>query len=311
MSAPIRATVPMWADLERVRNSWLRNPPMRSMAGALASIPLLLTAACTTYSGRPDNAAQPEPLRTSFEERKDVVYTPPGHSQAVKADFYIPAGEGVHPGVIVVHGGGWNGRDRSDMDSISRSLARRGFVVANIDYRLVPGFRHPAQVDDVRTALTYLRAHAGELKLDPQRVGGWGYSAGAHLLAMAAMERSGATPLFRAVVAGGMPADFQRYPTSPVITDLIGKTMSEEPAAWVRASPITHVSSDDPPMFLFQGTWDRIVEPEESVEMQRRLQAAGVPAELVRVHGLGHIATFLLGGAARDHGVDFLDRYLR
>lgn len=277
----------------------------------LASVALLLGTACTTYSGRPDNAVQPKPLRVAFEQRKDVVYTPPDHAEPVKADLYIPAGSGPHPGVIVVHGGGWNGRDRGDMDSISRSLAKRGFVVANIDYRLAPRFRHPAQVDDVRAALAYLRANAKELKLDPQRVGGWGYSAGAHLLALAAMERSGAAPSFAAVVAGGTPSDFSRYPTSPVITRLIGKTMSEAPEAWKRASPITHVSSDDPPMFLFHGTWDRIVQPEDSVAMQQRLQAAGVPAELVRVRGLGHIATFLLSGSSRDRGIDFLDRYLR
>lgn len=278
---------------------------------ALLVIAAMSLAACTTHSGRPPEVARPAPVKADFEQRKNVVYTPANYSQAMSADLYLPQGAGPHPAVVVAHGGGWGGRDRSDMDSVSRALAARGYVVANIDYRLAPRFRHPAQVQDVRAAVSYLRMNAASLKLDPQRIGAWGYSAGAHLLALAAVDRPPAVPLFRAVVAGGMPADFSRYPDSPVIRRLIGEPYQDAPELWRQASPITHISKDDPPMFLFHGAWDRIVQPQESPALQTRLQAVGVPAERMEYAGLGHIATFLLAHEARDRGLDFLDRYLR
>lgn len=291
----------------------LRKPLKRGTAvAACVVVAAACLCACTSSSGRPPDAVQPPQLKTRFDRQKDVVYSPAGHPQTLSADLYVPNAPGLYAGVVVVHGGGWNGRDRSDMDSISKQLAERGYVVANIDYRLAPQFRHPAQVDDVRAAVTYLRMHAAELKLDPQRIGGWGYSAGAHLLTLAATDRPpAAVPIFDAVVAGGVPADFSRYPKSPVITELLGASLQEAPDLWKQASPITHVSADDPPMFLFYGSGDRIVESEESVELQRRLHAVGVPAERLEVKGLGHIATFLLSGEARKRGIDFLDRYLR
>jgi acetyl esterase/lipase len=197
------------------------------------------------------------------------------------------------------------------MTSASKDLAARGFVVANIDYRLVPAFRHPAQLEDVRAAIAWMQAHAAECHLDPSRLGGWGYSAGAHLVALAATDHApGASP-FRAVVAGGLPADLKRYPKSPIITPFIGKTYDEDPQAWSRASPIDNVTPDDPPMFLFHGTMDRLVDPREPIAMKDKLEAAGVPVELLQLRGRGHITTFLFGGAARDRGIEFLDRYLR
>ena len=282
-----------------------------AMSAALIGVVAAFTAGCTSYSGRPDAPAQPGPTETRYDVRKNVVYTPAGHPQAMQADLYVPRKAGSYPGVVVVHGGGWNGRDRGDMESISQDLAERGFVVANIEYRLSPTFRHPAQLQDVRIAVSYLRAHALELKLDASRIGGWGYSAGGHLVTLAAMDREGTQPVFTAVVAGGVPADFTRYPESPVIAELMGSTYAQAPRAWADASPISHVSADAPPTFLFQGMSDRIVQPEEAIALRDRLQAAGVPVELAEVRGLGHIATFLVGRGARAEGINFLDRYLR
>jgi acetyl esterase/lipase len=271
----------------------------------------LICAGCSTYSGPPPGSPPAKSVSTTYVVRKDVTYTPPGWPQACAAELYQPERPGPFPGVVAVHGGGWDKRDRSDMTYLSRDLAARGFVVANIDYRLVPAFRHPAQLEDVRAAVAWLREHADELRLDPERLGGWGYSAGAHLVALAATDHPpGASP-FHAVVAGGIPADLTRYPKSPIITPFIGMTYAEDPGAWARASPLHNVTPDDPPMFLFHGTMDRLVDPAEPVAMKAKLEAAGVPVELLQLRARGHITTFLYGGEARDRGIEFLDRYLR
>lgn len=285
--------------------------PSPSQVQALALAAALLCAGCSVYSGPHDAARPAKSVSTEFTVRKDVTYTPRDWPQAQAADVYVPTGPGPFPGVVMVHGGGWDARDRSDMTPASKALARRGYVVANIDYRLVPAFRHPAQLEDVRAAAGWLRDHAAELHLDATRLAGWGYSAGAHLVALAATAHpEGASP-FRAVVAGGCPCDLKRYPVSPIITPFIGRPMADDPQAWADASPIDNVSHDDPPVFLFHGTMDRLVDPREPVAMQEKLQAAGVPVELLQLRGRGHIAAFLFGGEARDRGIGFLDRYLR
>lgn len=276
-----------------------------------ALILAMACAGCSIYAGRPEGTPTATPVATKYAVRKDVTYTPSGWPRAEAADVYVPAGDGPFPGVVMVHGGGWDARDRSDMTSASRALASRGYVVVNIDYRLAPVFKHPAQEQDVLAAIDWMKANAADLHLDPSRIGGWGYSAGAHLVALVATHHAeGASP-FRAVVAGGLPADLKRYPQSPIITPFIGRTFAEDPQAWSQASPIDHVSPDDPPMFLFHGTMDRLVDPKEMTDMQQRLQASGVHVETLWLRGRGHIATFLFGGAAREHGIEFLDRYLR
>ena len=286
-------------------------PRWRWYRSAMGCATAMLCVGCTHTLGRPDAAPSPEPEHTRYVVRQDVVYTPSGWPQALSADLYMVEGQALRPAVVVVHGGGWNGRDRGDMDRVSRRLAERGYVVANIDYRLVPAFRHPAQVEDVKAAIAYLRDHAAELRVDPGRIGGWGYSAGAHLVALAATADGPRDAGLRAVVAGGMPADFERYPGSPVIQALLGRSLEEDREAWRMASPIHHVSRGDPPMFLYHGTFDKIVQPDESLAMHQRLQQSGVHSEVLQLRGLGHIATFLFSASARTQGIEFLDRYLR
>lgn len=271
---------------------------------------VLFLSGCISHSGKPDGRS-PQSVNTHFSVQKNVIYTPAGWSQPQTADVYIPSEPGVYPGVVVVHGGGWDGRDRSDMESISEKLAQHGYVVANMDYRLAPASLYPAQLDDVRAAVKWMRSNAARLKLDPQRVGGWGYSAGAHLVALAATFDGPAESQLQAVVAGGLPADFTHYPNSPIITKFIGATYAEKPKTWIEASPISHVSNNDPPMFLYHGKWDRLVYVEDSIAMNEALKNAKVPTELYLVSGGAHITTFLFGFGAESAGIEFLDRYLR
>lgn len=266
----------------------------------------LMVATVLTACGPPPRAAVAD-----WSLERDVVYTPAGWPQAQKADLYRPGGAGPFPAVLVVHGGGWNARDRSDMDSVSRKLVRRGYVVANIDYRLAPQWLHPAQLDDLRAAIGWLHDHAAALRVDPQRIGGWGYSAGAHLVALAATVDSARAQRLRAVVAGGIPSDLPRYPQSPIITRFIGAPYMQAPARWIEASPLHHVSAQSPPMFLYHGGFDRLVHAGQSRAMKAALDRVGVDAELYVVPGSGHITTFLFGFGAEGAGLSFLDRHLR
>lgn len=266
-------------------------------------ISILVGASCALV------ATQVMPKRYRCEQ--DIPYTPANWPQQLRADLYVPSGTGPFAAVVVVHGGGWNGRNRQDMTGISESLAERGFVVLNIEYRLAPAFHHPAPVQDVRAAVGYLRQRASEIGVDPHRIGGWGYSAGAHLVTLAANSDPGSVPLMKAVVAGGMPADFRRYPHSPVIGEYIGASYADAKAIWEAASPYLQVSPGDPAMFLYHGNGDRMVQPDELTAMQAQLERNRVPVEIRQVPVLGHIATFLLSRASRSDGIDFLDRYLR
>ncbi|MEO8628190.1 MAG: alpha/beta hydrolase, partial [Betaproteobacteria bacterium] len=191
-----------------------------------------ILAGCATHSGKPSTAIQPVRETHGYSAEKAVIYTPPAWPQALPADIYRPDGAGPFPGVLMVHGGGWHEGKRKHMGRFSKMLARRGYVVVNIDYRLAPQFHFPAQIEDLREAVRWMRANAVSLKLDPMRIGAWGYSAGAHLVALLGTDNEGPATRVSAVVAGGLPSDFSDYPDSPLIRDFIGATPAENPQAW-------------------------------------------------------------------------------
>lgn len=170
-----------------------------------------------------------------------------------------------------------------------RSSPRRGYVVANIEYREASSYNYPAQLNDTRAGVKWLRANASRLNLDPQQIAGWGYSAGAHRVALAATFKEDADSRLQAVVSGGLPADLTHYPVSPIITKFIGAAYAEKPKTWIEASPVSHVSGDTPPMFLYHGEWDRLVYVEDSIAMKQALKRAHVPVELYLISGSGHI----------------------
>ncbi|WP_373097038.1 alpha/beta hydrolase fold domain-containing protein [Zhongshania sp.] len=225
------------------------------------------------------------------------------NTQSLGGDLYIPNTSGLKPAVVVVHGGGWTNRS-GDMGGISRRLAKAGFVVFNITYRLAPEHRHPAQIEDVSAALEWLYSHAGKYQIDQQRISGWGYSAGAHLILMAGLNRQ-QPPYLSSIVAGGTPADLTAWPNSPLVLKLIGEPMSEAKAAWQNASPVNHVSSNSPPVFLYHGQWDTLVEIEQMTMMKSALAEKNIPVESYTVKFLGHVATYALAGGAEQRGIEF------
>ncbi|MBK1831588.1 alpha/beta hydrolase [Verrucomicrobiaceae bacterium R5-34] len=245
----------------------------------------------------------------STSRLKEVVYTPDDWPEALPAHLYQPESESPTPAVLLVHGGSWAlGDDRYQMSAIARRLAKRGYLVMNVTYRMTPEWFFPDPVDDLKQALAWLRSHAGELNVDAGRIGLFGYSAGGQLVAMLGL--AGDEPGVRAIVAGSTPHDMTLVADEDVVKVFLRGTYEEYPDGYRAASPLFNVTVSSPSMFLYHGTRDDVVVPEHSVKMQRELARKGIPHELHWVKGRGHVGTFLFPGKAMDHAIDFLDREL-
>lgn len=223
--------------------------------------------------------------------------------QALTGDIYLPRKAGLKPAALVVHGGGWSKR-RGDMEGISKRLARSGFVVFNITYRLAPEYHHPSQENDVSSALEWLYAHAGDYEIDARAISGWGYSAGAHLILLAGLDRE-KPPFLRSIVAGGTPADLTAWPKSPLVLKLIGKPYDAAEEEWIEASPVNRVTANSPPVFLYHGARDTLVETDQMQYMQRALKEKAVPVETYTISYVGHIGAYLFGGGAEKRAIQF------
>ena len=227
-------------------------------------------------------------------------------SGELKADLYIPEGDGPFPGVLVVHGGAWYTGTRAQLSGFAQMLASRGMTAVAISYRLAPTHRFPAQIEDCKEAVRWMRSHAERLKIDPNRIGGFGYSAGAQLVALLGttdeadglegpvnLANSPSTRL-QAVAGGGAPCDFRSFPMDlDMLAFWLGGTRRQQAEQYRLASPVEFVSSDDPPMFSFHGEKDNLVPIESPVSMCESLRRVGVSAGFHVVPGVGHVFAML------------------
>ena len=245
-----------------------------------------------------------------------VTYTPDGWPQALQADIWHPQGDGPHPAMLMVHGGGWERRSREDMDKLCRHYVARGYVVMNVSYRLAPRHTYPAQVHDLQQAMHWLHRHADELSVDPQRVAAFGYSAGAHLISLLALAAGTGDALDKphgglstrpaAVIAGGSPMDLRKYPGGKLVPQFLGGRINDIPEVFAAASPVTRVHDQAPPFFLFHGGSDKLVTIDHAEEFIVAMQRENVPATLYRQRWRGHILAFLAIGDALEQADQFL-----
>lgn len=226
--------------------------------------------------------------------------------KVLRGDIYVPEGAKSSPIVVVVHGGGWKNRS-GDMESLCRILVKRGFVVFNMTYRLAPESLYPKAIEDVRDGIKWIKSHATEYGGDPERVAGWGYSAGAHLILMVGLDASVGV---KAIVAGGTPADLTAWPKSPLVKTFLGMERDQNLSLWKEASPINKIQSDSPPVFLYHGEWDFLVEVDQMTKMESALKAKGVPVETYAVPFLGHVGVYLLSRKSVDRGMEFISKKL-
>ena len=271
-----------------------------SLSARFYALITILTVCLLAISPSPGQCAE-----LNYETLRQVAFARRGDVKLL-AEIYRPLGMGPHPGVLLIHGGGWLGGNRYELTEIARRLAPLGYTVMAIDYRLAPKDKFPAQIDDCRQALRWMRENAAEYKIDPQRLGVWGYSAGGQLAALLGTT----SPFISAVVAGGAPCDFTPVkPDNSFLAYWLGGTPREAPQAYKNASPATFVSHDDPPFFFYHGQYDFLVPIAQPTEMARRLKEAHVPAELHTVEKAGHIRT-LHDEKALLLGIEFMQKHL-
>jgi len=250
-----------------------------------------------------------------FEKFSDIVYAEHVETN-LEADVYVPSGEGPFPSVLMVHGGGWRFGSKLHMVGHARNLAKNDFVVVNINYRLAPKHKFPAQIEDCREAVCWMRRNAGDYKIDADRIAGYGYSAGAHLVCLLGVTDSPKgkekiSTRLQAVVGGGTPCDFQWVPEdAATLSYFLGGTRREKPEIYRDASPISFVTKDDPPVFFFHGTEDRLV-PRGSVDrMIKLLEETGVNAKLHEIPDKGHLTAFL-DATSQEKALTFLNQVLK
>ncbi len=249
----------------------------------------------------PQEASESKPTekpveKLAFEVKKKIVYSKVGERQLL-LDAYVPKQDGTYPAVLVVHGGAWRSGNRGQLGGYARTLAQMGMVCFAIDYRLAPKHKWPAQIDDCRSAIKWIRKHAGEYKANPKRLGAIGYSAGGHLVSLLATsgeapsEKNGNVDTrLQAVAAGGAPAEFRTFPDKGKWADfLMGGDLDSVPEKFKSASPAVFIDRNDPPVFFYNGTKDRLVPLYWTKPFFEALKKAGVKAEMHTIEGAGHM----------------------
>jgi acetyl esterase/lipase len=281
--------------------------PIFKQASVLAAALVLMLAPC---------AGQETPVLTEKRVLKGLTYAQVG-SLELKLDLHLPVTTGQPlPVLLWLHAGAWleGGRGFCPI----ANLAKEGFAVASISYRLSGQAVFPAQIEDCKAAVRWLRAHAAEYNLDPEHIGACGESAGGHLASLLGV--TGGMPEFEGAVGGNLqqssrvqavvglctPADFTgmltrsrersfwaKFMTSGSFSEakytfartyavkkLVGGSVTDHAAMLRSASPLTHVGPEDAPFLLFHGRNDPLIPPSQSEGFRDALAAAGVEARL-------------------------------
>lgn len=252
-----------------------------------------------------------------------------GGGRQLRCDLYTPPSRpSSAPGVVLLHGGSWRTGDRSQLRGYGILLGMAGYVCMAAEYRLADAAAWPAQIEDVKAAIRWLRATAGQHGVDPDRIVAQGNSAGGHLALLAAgtpglaeLEGGGGNPGVPTDVAAALavypPTQLPRVPTDLPATDEEVTTRaaaegSDPRRAARQASPVTHVVAGFPPTMLIHGDADQVVPVEASLKMHRLLRQAGVPVELhvypEQPHAFDAHPDF--GRRVADEMAFFLDRYV-
>lgn len=259
---------------------------------------------------------------------RDLPYVTNGHARQ-KLDLYLPASP-KGPLLVWIHGGGWRAGSKSEVDGLP--LLDKGYAVASVEYRFSQDAIFPAQIEDCKAAIRWLRAHAAEYHYDPKRIGVWGASAGGHLTALLAV--TGKTRDFdvgenldqSSAIQCGIdffgPTDFPGYhPPSDnpmlqpsgkesVIVQLFGGPLEQKLDLARRASPVTWVTKDSAPLYIMHGTADPLVPLDQSQELADKLKAAGVEVTLDVVKGGGHGGPEFWSEDRPQRLLDFLNHHL-
>lgn len=251
---------------------------------------------------------------------RDVPFAAP-QGIPLRADIYRPTRDGVFPIVVQVYGGAWQRGAPSDFANFATWLASSGYVVMSIDYRHAPEWRWPAQIEDVRTALSWIAKHGSEYGGDADRMVLIGRSAGAHLATMAAW--AGSPVKIRGVISYYGPVDLVesfKHPPFPdpldvrsVESALIGGTLGQMPARYADASTITHVGAGTttlPPTLLIYGGRDHIVEAKYGMRIVNALRARGTQVGYIELPWADHAFDEVFNGPSSQIALYYTERFI-
>ena len=254
----------------------------------------------------------------------ELAYVTGGHERQ-KLDLFVPGQPGEpRPLLIWIHGGGWRQGDKANCPPLRLGYTREGYAVASINYRLSGDAIFPAQIEDCKAAIRWLRARAKPYRLDSKRFGVWGRSAGGHLVALigtsggvpefdvgadpdvssrvqAVCDFSGPTDLLQIEARAAPESLLRRDPPSSNEWRFIGGPIQDPKnrARVIQASPVTHVSTDDPPFLIVHGDKDGAVPYRQSELLYAALKRAGIPVHFHTIKGMVH------GFVAAGQGLNF------
>ena len=218
----------------------------------------------------------PQTLLDRLDSKLDVTFARYG-DRTLEMDIYRPRGTwGTLPAIVCIHGGGWAKGDRKGFARVAQALASRGYVTATISYRLSGQAPFPAQIHDCKAAVRFLRCHAKEYGIDPERIGVIGHSAGGHLAALLAtsggiveLEGDGGNAAFSSAIQAAVAMGAQTDLLSPrnagisasedrglIWRQFLTGSQSEKPNTYRLASPLTHLDKSDPPCWFITGEND-------------------------------------------------------
>ena len=244
-------------------------------------------------------------VRVAAEPASERTYSDVEYGQAagesLLLDVHVPDGKGPFPIAIYVHGGGWTGGDKANPDDapVLDLLTRANFTWFSINYRLAPEHRWPACIQDVQTAIRWVKANATRYKGDPSRIALIGYSAGGHLTSFAGTIVDDSVRV-QAVVGFAPLTDFvQELPKRGNILGRAQRGLLNRPEAltpesvgMLRAlSPINHIRAGLPPFLILHGDADGSVSYEQSIIFQKKLRDEGVRCDLITLPGAPHRLT--------------------
>jgi acetyl esterase/lipase len=281
---------------------------MKRVLLALVALVLVVTTAIAQRK-------MPPPLPPGVVAHRNVEYVA-GGGKPQSLDLFVPEKTGAAlPLVVWIHGGAWWAGSKENCPAMF--LLSKGYAVASLNYRLSQEAPWPAQIDDCKAAIRWLRAHAAAYNLDPAHIGVWGGSAGGHLVAMLGVTGDKDSGV-QAVCDWFGPSDLgtmfdvvlrnQTGKTNSPIIQLLGGpgVASKEKAA--QASPITFVSKKAAPFLIMHGDKDLLVPLAQSEKLNAALEKAGVDTKLVVVPGAGHG----FGGPDIQKQVsEFFDKHLK
>ena len=321
---------------------------MKSMYSILLLVATLFIS-CNTIasaSSRDSQELEVSLTRNPVKLISNVVFSQPSmrgfDNVPLKMDILQPASKKAIPAVVFVTGGGFINANKDNYLQQRMDIANAGYVVASIEYRVAPTSTFPAPLEDVKSAVRYLRANAAKFGIDPQRIAVMGGSAGGYLAAFtgvtngikkfdqgehldqssdvqAIIDQYGLSDLTK--VADGFPQEIQDRHKSPGATEALwvngssvfGElgSINDVPEKAAAANPITYITKNAPPFLLMHGDKDTVVSPKQTEILHEALISQGVDSTRYIVKGAAHGGPYWLQPEVMNIVIDFLDKHLK